>query len=89
MDQSELYGRVIKVSPAKPTREKNEGLGSKLAVWEQAGWLAQNEISEEDKLAVAGAGSSSATNSAAQQPPMDPMQGLEGLQFAGPKPKPE
>jgi len=87
MDQSELYSRVIKVSPAKPTREKNEGLGSKLAVWEQAGWLAQNEISEEDKLAVAGDGGNA--GAAAQQPPMDPMQGLEGLQFAGPKPKPE
>lgn len=35
MDQSELYGRVIKVAQAKPQREQNEGLGSKTAVWEQ------------------------------------------------------
>lgn len=35
MDQSELYGRVIKVAPAKPQKEQNEGLGSKTAVWEQ------------------------------------------------------
>jgi RNA recognition motif-containing protein len=35
MDQSELYGRVIKVAPAKPTKDANEGLGSRTAVWEQ------------------------------------------------------
>ena len=35
MDQSELYGRVIKVAAAKPQKESNEGLGSKTAVWEQ------------------------------------------------------
>lgn len=35
MDQSELFGRVIKVAPAKPQKDSNEGLGSKTAVWEQ------------------------------------------------------
>ena len=35
MDQSELFGRVIKVAPAKPMKDANEGLGSKTAVWEQ------------------------------------------------------
>lgn len=35
MDQSELYGRVIKVAHVKPQKEQNEGLGSKTAVWEQ------------------------------------------------------
>jgi RNA recognition motif-containing protein len=35
MDQSELYGRVIKVAAAKPQKDVNEGLGSKTAVWEQ------------------------------------------------------
>ena len=35
MDQSELFGRVIKVAAAKPQKENNEGLGSKVAVWEQ------------------------------------------------------
>jgi RNA recognition motif-containing protein len=35
MDQSELYGRVIKVAPAKPQKDQNEGLGSKTAIWEQ------------------------------------------------------
>ena len=35
MDQSELYGRVIKVAQAKPQKEANEGLGSKTAIWEQ------------------------------------------------------
>src|SRR6195952_5193877 len=35
MDQSELFGRVIKVAPAKPQKDQSEGLGSKTAVWEQ------------------------------------------------------
>ena len=35
MDQSELYGRVIKVAAAKPQKNAEEGLGSKTAIWEQ------------------------------------------------------
>ena len=35
MDQSELFGRVIKVSAAKPPKNVNEGLGSKTALWEK------------------------------------------------------
>lgn len=35
MDQSELFGRVIKVAPAKPQKDSTEGLGSKTAVWQQ------------------------------------------------------
>lgn len=35
MDQTELFGRVIKVSAAKPQKNANEGLGSKTAIWEQ------------------------------------------------------
>lgn len=37
MDQSELFGRVIKVAQAKPSQKDLgfEGLGSKVAVWEQ------------------------------------------------------
>lgn len=37
MDQSELYGRVIRVAQAKPSQKDMgfEGLGSKVAVWEQ------------------------------------------------------
>lgn len=35
MDQSELYGRVIKVNQAKPQKNRDEGLGSRTAVWEQ------------------------------------------------------
>ncbi len=34
MDQSELFGRIIKVAAAKPQKDSNEGLGSKTAVWE-------------------------------------------------------
>lgn len=39
MDQSELYGRVIKVNQAKPMKEAGEKLGSRTAVWEQVGSL--------------------------------------------------
>ena len=41
MDQSELYGRVIKVAMAKPEKKIDEagGLGSKTAIWEQVGIL--------------------------------------------------
>jgi RNA recognition motif-containing protein len=39
MDQSELYGRIIKVAPAKPQKDSNEGLGSKTAIWQQVGIL--------------------------------------------------
>ena len=35
MDQSELFGRVIRVSAAKAPKSATEGLGSKTAVWEQ------------------------------------------------------
>ena len=35
MDQSELFGRVIKVAAAKPQKDHNEGLGAKTAIWEQ------------------------------------------------------
>ncbi|OBT74849.1 hypothetical protein VF21_06777 [Pseudogymnoascus sp. 05NY08] len=78
MDQSELFGRVIKVSAAKPQKNANEGLGSKTAVWEQEGWLAENAVDEEDKLTTDhGRGT--------EERPDDPMQGLEGLDVAGPK----
>jgi RNA recognition motif-containing protein len=35
MDQSELFGRVIRVAQAKPMKDQSEGLGSKIAIWEQ------------------------------------------------------
>jgi hypothetical protein len=97
MDRSELYGSVIKVAPAKPQKDANEGLGSKTAIWEQVcvlslamrmadvltriqeGWLAKHAVSEEDRKA-----SEQAKDEA--NGPMDPMQGLEGLDEAGPKP---
>jgi hypothetical protein len=45
----------------------------------QEGWLAENAVSDEDKLAAERA------RSGADRPD-DPMQGLEGLDVAGPKP---
>jgi len=35
MDQSEFFGRVLKVSAAKAPKSADEGLGSKTAVWAQ------------------------------------------------------
>jgi hypothetical protein len=45
----------------------------------QEGWLAKHAVSEEDRKA------SEQTQDEANGP-MDPMQGLEGLDEAGPKP---
>ncbi|KAI1649584.1 hypothetical protein F4815DRAFT_442487 [Daldinia loculata] len=81
MDQSELFGRVLRVSAAKPPKSAEEGLGSKTAIWEQEGWLAENAVSEEDRTAATGARASE------DDRPEDPMQGLEGLDVAGPKPE--
>jgi len=49
---------------------------------EQEGWLAEHAVSEEDRQATEG------TRGAVVDAPLDPMQGLEGLDEAGPKPKP-
>lgn len=47
----------------------------------QESWLAENAVSEEDKLAAENA------KAAGEDRPEDPMQGLEGLDVAGPKPE--
>ncbi|KIW26045.1 uncharacterized protein PV07_09174 [Cladophialophora immunda] len=80
MDQSELYGRVIKVAMAKPDRKETGevGLGSTTAIWEQEDYLAKYGTANEDKAAV---------ESAKNDRPADPMDGLEGLDVAGPKPE--
>ncbi|KAL1956946.1 hypothetical protein VTO42DRAFT_6693 [Malbranchea cinnamomea] len=80
MDGSELYGRIIKVAAAKPQKDSNEGLGSKTAIWEQEGYLAKHAVSEEDKIAAEQA------RAGMNNRPDDPMQGLEDLDVAGPKP---
>lgn len=102
MDQAELFGRVIKVNPAKAPKRADEGLGSKTAVWEQVSdtlsesfpptthinrilqeeWLAKHAVSEEDRMAAEGSPTAAKDVSAD-----DPMQGLEGLDVAGPKPE--
>lgn len=92
MDQAELYGRVIKVNPAKPQKDVNEGLGSRTAVWEQVcifhslttileankaalqdGYATKYNVGEADDAEVDG------------DTGRDPMQGLEGLDEAGPR----
>ncbi|KAJ5190889.1 uncharacterized protein N7498_009874 [Penicillium cinerascens] len=80
MDGSELYGRTIKVAAAKPQKDANEGLGSKTAIWEQEGYLAKYAVSDEDRQAAEEAQAESSR-------PQDPMQGLEQLDVAGPKPE--
>lgn len=92
MDQAEFFGRTIRASQAKAPKSAQEGLGSKTAVWEQVisisftfilaltnvlqeGWLADNAAGEESLNANDG------------PPAADPMQGLEGLDVAGPKPQ--
>ncbi|PVH97945.1 RNA-binding domain-containing protein [Periconia macrospinosa] len=81
MDRAELGGAVIKVALARPMKEVGEGLGSRTAVWEQEGWIAKHAVSEEDRLAA----QQGTSQAAADDGPMDPMQGLEGLDEAGPK----
>lgn len=77
MDQSELFGRVIKVAMAKPDRRDTgePRLVSTTAVWEQEGYL--SKYGEQDRTA----------EPSAEEKPEDPMQGLEDLDVAGPKPK--
>ena len=55
MDQSELFGRVLKVAQAKPQKDANEGLGSKTAVWEQV-WLNTTFYSRADMLTLMAGG---------------------------------
>ncbi|KAK6512860.1 hypothetical protein TWF506_009025 [Arthrobotrys conoides] len=88
-DQAELFGRVIRVSQARNlgfregggSGRVESGLGSKVAVWEQEGWLKKYEVDEEDRKAVEGAKGAAAAVSGGG----DPMEGLEGLDVAGPK----
>jgi len=47
MDQSELFGRVIKVAPAKPQKDSNDGLGSKTAVWEQVDPITRSKTTDD------------------------------------------
>ena len=84
-----LLSRVLKVSAAKPSKEKGEGLGSKVAVWEQEGWLAKHEVSEEDKNAARRAQEEEVKEEEARRRKRgDLMVGLEGVGVAGPE-KPE
>ncbi|KAK8039708.1 RNA recognition domain-containing protein [Apiospora hydei] len=81
MDQSEFFGKILKVSAAKAPKSAEEGLGSKTALWQQESWLAEHAVDEEDRTAADGA------KGAVDDRPEDPMQGLEGLDVAGPKPE--
>ncbi|KAF2220955.1 hypothetical protein BDZ85DRAFT_290793 [Elsinoe ampelina] len=77
MDQSELFGRTIRVNVAKEKKAEGEGLGSKTAVWEQEGYLAKYAVAEEDRMQADG------DNNDGRE--LDPMQALEQLDTAGPR----
>jgi RNA recognition motif-containing protein len=97
MDQSEFFGKTIKVSQAKAPKSADEGLGSKKAIWEQVcadlrftcrtvantkynsqeSWIAKHAAEDKDESALEGAADAGP----------DPMQGLEGLDVAGPRPE--
>ncbi|KAG5920098.1 hypothetical protein E4U61_000266 [Claviceps capensis] len=79
MHQSEFFGKILNVSEAKIPKSADEGLSSRKAVWEQEGWLAEFAAEQQE-------GSMEATDTTASGATADPMQGLEGLDVAGPKP---
>ncbi|CCE31176.1 hypothetical protein E4U09_007784 [Claviceps aff. purpurea] len=79
MHQSEFFGKILNVSEAKIPKSADEGLGSRKAVWEQEGWLAEFAAEQQE-------GSMEATDTTTSGATADPMQGLEGLDVAGPKP---
>jgi len=83
MDQSEIYGRVIRVAMAKPERKSDDSgeLGSKTAIWEQESYLAEHAVSEEDIRAAEQA------RTGGNNRRDDPMEGLEGLDVEGPQPE--
>lgn len=99
MDQSEFFGKILKVSQAKAPKSADEGLGSKTAIWEQVslkptaqqsamdaynyqkeGWLAKHAAEGQEE------GLDAEQGMPTDEPVADPMQGLEGLDVAGPKP---
>ena len=76
MDQSELYGRVIRVAMAKPDSKRDlagPGAGSLVAVWEQEGYLSGRKGEDGEGVSAELAGGE------------DSMTGLEGLDVAGPR----
>ncbi|CCX32147.1 putative peptidyl prolyl cis-trans isomerase cyclophilin [Pyronema domesticum] len=83
MDQAMLAGRFVTVAQAKPQKDVGNVLGSKVAVWEQEEWIRKYEVSEEDRAAADQAKADAMVKA------VDPMQGLEGLDVAGPKPASE
>jgi RNA recognition motif-containing protein len=52
MDQSELFGRVIKVAKAKALKDKNEGLGSSVALWETVAYFSMRVCANISRRAI-------------------------------------
>lgn len=94
MDQAELYGRVIKCNQAKPQKDANEGLGSRTAIWEQVRPITRCCTCVSDEYSrMLQEGYAAKYNAPDEQmetdgdKPADPMQGLEELDVAGPRPQ--
>jgi RNA recognition motif-containing protein len=88
MDRSELFGRVIRVAKAKPQSAVGEGLGSKVALWEQV-CLPLSKSSRANSTQDGYLAGLAEANASPGGPPVvaigDPMTGLEELDVAGPK----
>ncbi|CAK7273131.1 hypothetical protein SEPCBS119000_005488 [Sporothrix epigloea] len=79
MDKSDFFGRTIKVTAAKEPKAATEGLGSRTALWDQEAWKEQNAAAEDSQLLKLG-------DESGDGPVADPMQGLDDLDVAGPRP---
>ncbi|CAK7233926.1 hypothetical protein SBRCBS47491_008776 [Sporothrix bragantina] len=80
MDKSDFFGRIIKVTAAKAPKASNEGLGSRTALWNQEAWVEQIAAGKEGQPSEPG-------QDGGDERAADPMQGLEGLDVAGPRPE--
>ncbi|KAK9458234.1 hypothetical protein V1511DRAFT_492085 [Dipodascopsis uninucleata] len=50
MDQSQLYGKTLRVTISKTQMETFNIHNSKAAVWEQEGWLQKNVVNESENI---------------------------------------
>lgn len=102
MDKSDFFGRTIKVTTAKEPKAASEGLGSRTALWNQVRFLmcfstvfcgsqdlltAWQEAWIEQNAAAEAGQSPKMIHDGEGGPVADPMQGLEDLDVAGPRPE--
>ncbi|KAK9379545.1 uncharacterized protein V2V93DRAFT_373019 [Kockiozyma suomiensis] len=73
MNLSQLSGRSIRVTTAKPQKDSFDIAKSRVAVWNQESWMQENVVDDEDRRALQ-----------QSNPDIDPMQNLENS-IAGPQ----